>query len=182
MDNQNTQNTGPILSVEAKNKKSKLWLSLAILLVFAGFFAYENYFGTEARSSRETQKNYQKYLDWEKSYNEAMENDTYGGKTPQETLDMFVEALRAGDTELASKYFVLKEDEKIDQKWIDLLKDLKDKNNLERFADDIGKYNNSKEVSESYFVFIYKNEDGSLGLQLVMIFNKQSGVWKIESL
>ena len=33
--------------------------------------------------------------------------DTYGGKTPQETLDMFISAVEKGDYELASKYFVL---------------------------------------------------------------------------
>src|SRR3989344_510439 len=31
--------------------------------------------------------------------------DTYGGATPEETYDLFIEALKAGDVELASKYF-----------------------------------------------------------------------------
>src|SRR3990167_10004055 len=33
--------------------------------------------------------------------------DTYGGSTPEETLQLFIDALKKGDTELASKYFVL---------------------------------------------------------------------------
>ena len=40
---------------------------------------------------------------WEKPYRE----DTYGGKTPEETYNMFLDALRKGDTTLASKYFVV---------------------------------------------------------------------------
>ena len=32
--------------------------------------------------------------------------DTYGGTTPQETLQMYIEAVEAGDYELASKYFI----------------------------------------------------------------------------
>ncbi|MDO8592494.1 MAG: hypothetical protein Q7R92_01810 [bacterium] len=32
--------------------------------------------------------------------------DTYGGKTPQETLQMYIEAVEKGDYELASKYFI----------------------------------------------------------------------------
>lgn len=32
--------------------------------------------------------------------------DTYGGKTPQATLAMYIEAVEKGDYELASKYFV----------------------------------------------------------------------------
>lgn len=32
--------------------------------------------------------------------------DTVGGKTPQETLDLFIAAVESGDYELASKYFI----------------------------------------------------------------------------
>ena len=38
---------------------------------------------------------------WEKPYRE----DKYGGKTPEETYDLFLDALRKGDTTLASRYF-----------------------------------------------------------------------------
>src|SRR3990167_1902802 len=37
---------------------------------------------------------------------DAALRDTYGGKTPQETLAMYIEAVEKGDYELASKYFV----------------------------------------------------------------------------
>ena len=40
-------------------------------------------------------------------YDAAMA-DTYGGKTPQATLQMYIEAVEKGDYELASKYFVEK--------------------------------------------------------------------------
>ncbi|MDO8516389.1 MAG: hypothetical protein Q7S28_04005 [bacterium] len=32
--------------------------------------------------------------------------DTYGGKTPQETLQMYIDAVEKGDYDLASKYFI----------------------------------------------------------------------------
>ncbi len=32
--------------------------------------------------------------------------DTYGGKTPQETLQMYIDAVEKGDYELASRYFI----------------------------------------------------------------------------
>ncbi|MBI2515132.1 hypothetical protein HYV91_03060 [Candidatus Wolfebacteria bacterium] len=41
----------------------------------------------------------------EEDYRRAMA-DTYGGKTPQETLKMYIEAVEKGDYELASKYFI----------------------------------------------------------------------------
>ncbi|TSC61699.1 MAG: hypothetical protein Athens041674_682 [Parcubacteria group bacterium Athens0416_74] len=37
----------------------------------------------------------------------AYRKDTYGGKTPEETLELFIEALEAKDYELAAKYFVI---------------------------------------------------------------------------
>jgi hypothetical protein len=43
----------------------------------------------------------------EKEGYEAAMADTYGGKTPQETLQMYIEAVEKGDYELASKYFVI---------------------------------------------------------------------------
>ena len=37
--------------------------------------------------------------------------DVYGGKTPEETLNMYIEALKKGDIELASKYVVVEKQE-----------------------------------------------------------------------
>lgn len=42
---------------------------------------------------------------WMQSLTAPYENDTYGGKTPEETFDMYLAALKKGDLELASKYF-----------------------------------------------------------------------------
>jgi hypothetical protein len=38
---------------------------------------------------------------------QAYREDTYGGDTPEETLAMFIEAFKAEDLDLASKYFVI---------------------------------------------------------------------------
>lgn len=62
----------------------------------------------------------QKYVDWkferdveqlqaeeERPYLE----DTYGGKTPKETLELLIAAVEKGDYDLASKYFILSKQE-----------------------------------------------------------------------
>lgn len=68
----------------------------------------------------------QKYID-----------DTYGGKTPEETYSMFLEALKRKDIELASRYFVLEKQKEyakalneIDDsgKWDLMMEDLLQKN------------------------------------------------------
>lgn len=53
--------------------------------------------------------------DYEKDYNARIEAeraakmaDTYGGKTPAETLQLYIDAVKKGDYELASKYLIEK--------------------------------------------------------------------------
>ena len=50
---------------------------------------------------------YRKGMSAIERYEELMRQDTYGGKTPEETLKLFVEALKKEDIELAAKYFSL---------------------------------------------------------------------------
>jgi len=63
-------------------------------------------------------KQYEQALD---EYYQKFAEDTYGGKTPQETLDMFIEALENGDIDLAAKYFAM-DDNLSRKKWEDGLK------------------------------------------------------------
>ena len=95
-----------------EEKKNTFWrfviVFLAIiLLVSGGFLVWNRYFSPQAKSERQAQENYEKFLDWQKNYEKAMREDTYGGKTPQETLQMYIDAVEKGDYELASKYFSL---------------------------------------------------------------------------
>lgn len=147
-------------------------------LVAGGYFIWDRYF-SEAGFIRRQANVLEKA---EKDYVAAMTADTYGGKTPQETLDLFVKALRAGDVDLASKYFLL--DENLSrEKWVGYLNDVKTKGLLEKMATDIQQ--DAKSVSPSYegdYAFALFGDDGTVGVLIDMQFNKHSKVWKIESL
>lgn len=90
------------------------WVLLGLLAVMwaIGFFAPEF---TEAIPERfpawiqgKIEARNQAALDAEiEKIREKYKNDLDGGKTPEETLDLFIEALKAGDIEKASKYYVL---------------------------------------------------------------------------
>ena len=58
------------------------------------------YFSPESRFEREVAGLQEQYA-----------NDIYGGDTPEETLELFIQALESGDVELASKYFVVEKQE-----------------------------------------------------------------------
>ena len=74
-----------------------------------------------------------------------MTEDTYGGKTPQETLDLFVAALKAEDVDLASKYFML-DDSLSREEWLNTLVKFKEEELLDNMVEDIeGKAKEDKE-------------------------------------
>jgi len=153
-----------------------------ILTVGGGFFVWDKYLSPQAKLNRETQANYQKYLDWEEQYKKAMREDTYGGKTPQETLNMFVVALRAGDVELASKYFMLNTGGKIDEKWINGLKKTKEEGKLLEVTDLLSKALPAGSSMKGYFGFEIRDNAGNLLNDINLELNEYSGIWKIRSL
>ncbi len=116
------------------------------------------------------------------NYERAMRADIYGGKTPEETLKMFVEALKKEDVELASKYFLL-DDNGSREKWVVFLDDLKQRQVMIKLSEDINsKAEPENGLYEGDYKFLLRNKDKTVGLQIDMELNKYSGVWKIESL
>lgn len=63
----------------------------------------------------------------------AYREDKYGGKTPEETFDLFIAALEKGDVDLASKYFVINKQEQ----WRKTLEEYKNKSLLVDLIDEL---------------------------------------------
>jgi len=144
------------------------------------------------------------YKSWQlqRAYDKVEEpyyTDTYGGATPEETYDLFIDALKAGDIELASRYFVL---EKQDN-WLKTLEEYKNIESLNNFVNElentrktwkkVASNNYPDLVSFEYLVKVENDSTANLEGQQVnvpagnytneTIFQKYpSGVWKIEGL
>ncbi len=113
-------------------------------------------------------------------YLEQFKNDNIGGKTPEETLKMFVAALKNGDVDLASKYFAL-DDKGSRQKWVDYLNEVKKKNMLAAMARDIEtKAQPIKFEDPDIFYYKLYNSDGTVGVTINL--GKNIETWKIISL
>jgi len=105
-------------------------------------------------------------------------NDLYGGKTPEETFVMYVEALKKGDLDLASRYFVLsgqaKELEALKkmspEQMVAYVKKIDGSEKVWKF-DDKGSWGN-------YRIYYVTEEHFSLDFTL----NESSKVWKLESI
>lgn len=88
--------------------KSFLFIIIIVVILSGGFFAgiysYDYYHRWQGQKViRDLANDMEKMR--EEEYARKMA-DTYGGSTPQETLQMFIDAVEAGDYELASRYFV----------------------------------------------------------------------------
>ena len=68
---------------------------------------------------------YEEFLEITGAWQEKVAGDVYGGKTPRETLDMFIAALEAEDPALASRYFEIDE-RGGKEKWETIMKDTYD--------------------------------------------------------
>ncbi|MFH0712291.1 MAG: hypothetical protein V2A55_00300 [Candidatus Jorgensenbacteria bacterium] len=96
--------------------------------------------------------------------------DTYGGTTPQETLRMYIEAVEAGNYELASKYFIEENREEELQSFNNVTEsDIK--NYLEPLQLALEKGEGDYSLDEKYFSF-----DGPILVSLTIYPN---GIWKI---
>lgn len=172
-----------------KINSSKTWkkwgvFSLAVIVCAVLFIVWALWLSPEAKQFHADQKNYELAMNAISTYETAMKNDTYGGKTPQETLDLFIGALEKEDLDLASKYFILEESGEQNKEWNSSLYEAKKKNE----TDILIKYllvaepNLEDVISDSDYKFISLDENKDIVLYIDLEFNKYSGVWKIESL
>lgn len=160
-------------------KKAVIWLTV-FLLISGGVFVWHRFFSSEGREQLKYEL-FQRY--YVEPYEKAMREDTYGGKTPEETLRLFIQALKNGDLELASKYFALNTDEKSEyyltrRQWEEGLRKAKERGNLNEIISDLETYelqSISKELENAWFVTKSKHE-------ILLKLNSYSGVWKIESM
>jgi len=119
-----------------------------------------------------------KLVDLQERLEEMKKLDDFGGATPQETMDAFVEALKKGDTELASRYFVFNKQEQ-------MAKELvvgRENGNLNKLIIFLEKQTFGTEIPRGYYSFEFINENNIVESSTDLSFNENTRVWKIESL
>ena len=184
MDNQN-MNLEPKAGFFSKSYLKHIAGLLGLIALVGGsFFVWSMYFSPEAKYIQKVEKSMAELPGKIEAYKKDMEADTYGGKTPEETLQMFIDALKKGDVELASKYFALDDDLVRDEEWLEALKKTKEAGELQEVADrlSLARPNLEARAYEDDFKFTVKDKDGNYRAYIDMGFNKYSKVWKIESL
>ena len=139
----------------------------------------------------------QNYREFEKSMYDYWKKDIYGGKTPQETYEMYINALKNGDLEKASKYYwwekqvpqekklaQLKQDNKLEEyiaglpKWTEMSEE-------EHWDKDVKRYG-WKWVRKESKIFIDPIDGEKIILppgegesEITFQLNKHANIWKI---
>jgi len=159
--------------------------SVLIFLVFimCGFIVLVGrawYQGNQAKEEIETRERHA--AEAQQRYANAMAQDAYGAQTPQATLRMFIEALNAGDVELASKYFVLDENLSHEQ-WRQGLTEKKDSGELAGIVTMLEHAIPDAQAVRSDTSYTFKALDvsGDFDIYVDMQWNEHAKVWKIES-
>lgn len=156
------------------NKTSQKFIVWAVVIVGAGALVYVagNYFNPDLRAKRAELRELQELK-------EQYENDIYGGATPEETLSLFIGALEAGDVELASKYFVIDEQE---QSLISL-GGIKANDNLQNIINDFGRAKLGEEIFKDHYQFtvLYESTKNA-EFTIDLIKDPLSGKWKLDKL
>ena len=134
-------------------------------------------FGWEAWKSYKWQKSVDEFQErLEKPYRE----DTYGGAAPEETWVMFLGALRAGDIELASKYFAVEKQEE----YKEILEKTKQENKLNEWIKEMeGLKKSEREALKGQLNYYYDYFDQEfnqvLSSPVIFYLNPLTKVWKI---
>lgn len=167
------------------------------LIIFAAVLFAIFYYVRPYYQSWKIGHDYQKF---ENAYIDYFKNDIYGGKTPQETYNMYLDALKKGNVELASRYFFWKNQNEQKQK----LTDLKTKGELQNYINGLPKWEELKEEEywdkdgkqysyefvrekdEKYFDDLLQKEDvlkaGKYRASVIFQINTYANIWKIYSL
>jgi len=166
-------------------RKIVIVFTLAVLLAGGVFVLF--YYNPKARESREGVEKVRQMMENMESLEREMAADIYGGQTPEETLELFVAALREEDIEKAAKFFMPEEDpdnpghlswEKFERE----LNRIKEDRELGKFADEISKHDKRADYSSIGSWLVYKTSDGTVKSELHLLLNTYADIWKIDDI
>lgn len=150
-------------------------LTLVVLFVVASFAiaSYETWW----KPYREKQA----LEAWQAKLEKPYREDVYGGATPEETWGLFLNALRNGDIDLASKYFVVEKQ----GSWKKTIINTKEAGKLDKVIKNISvplqKEKNYLQGEKAYFYYELRDEKTKeiYNNSVVFYFNPYTKIWKI---
>ncbi|HPC31151.1 MAG TPA: hypothetical protein PK119_01670 [Candidatus Paceibacterota bacterium] len=165
---------------EVLKTRKFLILIIFLLLGIGGYFLFSHSdFGGYFAFNRK-QKSLLEQIEKEK---EKYQNDVFGGLTPLETYNLFLEALKKSDIELAVKYFPLD----LQSKYLELFNQIKKSGQWEKMIKDLEKSENQigEYVTSDWYNIKIKNDKNevvtTVVLKIIKDFDNRpvTSLWKI---
>lgn len=148
-----------------------------IVVAIAGYYAggIVKYF-LDIRKAEKVTENFQRLLE------EPYRKDTYGGKTPEDTWAMFLEALKKEDIELASKYFVVNKQDEEREKLFQIKQDKKLELLSRIYSQELKKESTQYTSDEESYYYIVRDDFGGMADSIKFYRNPYTEVWKITNM
>lgn len=176
MENQIQQNEKVLNRAGIKYKKTIIIIAVIIALPLM-FVLWGTFKQWQMRRGVEKFAQALKQLEQD-DYRRAMA-DAYGGKTPQETLQMYIDAVEKGDFELASKYIITSKQQ---EEFEGLLNIKDDKKFLDKYLGDLKKSKPDGDIKEDVFRMkaVVDKEEGPY--YFIRFIKYPNGIWKISEI
>lgn len=155
-----------------ESKHGELFWVIGVALFLFFIFLVGWHYYDQWKGERNVERLAEFLREIEKAKFEKQSADKIGGKTPQETLDLFIAAVEKGDYELASKYFVIEKQEE----WKRHLPEIAAAQKINTFLDPLREAKKSKGSylkEDRYFI------DDPVSIEYIRY---PSGNWKIEEI
>ncbi len=163
------------------SRASKITLGVFVGLILLILIWWVGYAALSGWNSYKWQK---KTDAFQATLEQPYKEDTYGGKTPEETWAMYIDALKKGDIDLAIKYYAVGIIERLP---VDSLYKKKQNGQLEEWIKELeGLKKSSREPLEGQANYYYDYFDEEfkqiLSAPVIFYLNPYTKVWKIINL
>ena len=173
-------------SVPSPNKKKVILVALGVaIFCLAGVIVWDKYFSFEVRHQKEEQAKVDAAMQYVADIQQKLREDTYGGKTPEETIAMFADALERGDVDLAVKYVYESEGVKSSigrrEEFKNAILKAQEEGKISSIVNALRNMKESAGGIKNLSAF-FEYKDNTNEYYLSLFFNDFSEVWKIENL
>lgn len=160
--------------------KTIILIFIVILMIPASYFVWYLVLSPEAQQAQGMRAAVDYYSRIQKNF----ASDTYGGKTPEETIQLFIKALEENNLELAAKYMERDKNGKEDPRYLETLKSLTAEQKQMYLAKlkavKADPENNGSDGYNARFSII--DNQGHADFSVNLYKGTQTPVWKIESM
>ncbi len=154
-----------------------------VVVSFLAFLTWSRYLSPDARATRAQQEAVREIMRNQDNYEAAMRADTYGGKTPEETLKMFADAVASGNNDLAVKFLEFDYSGKPKKELEDGFKKAIQDGKKELMLEVINKAEFDPQASdENYAWFDVVGKDGMAEYSICLSLNRYAYIWKVKSM